>query len=62
MDGCPHVTVPHRVPQLPHQLSVPGSSSGQCSLMLALHPGKSLAVWRVNKMLNLQALIYRAVC
>ena len=35
---------------------------GQHSLMLASHPGKSLAVWSVNKMPNLQPLIYCAAC
>lgn len=32
----------------------------QSSLMLASHPGKSLAAWSINKMLNLQPLIYCA--
>lgn len=37
-------------------------TQGQHSLMLALHPGKSLAVCSINKMLNLQPLIYCAAC
>lgn len=39
-----------------------GEIQGQCSLVLALHPGKSLAAWSVNKMLNLQPVICCAAC
>lgn len=44
------------------QAAPPGTAEAGDNEILALHTGKILAVWKVNKMLNLQPLIYCAAC
>lgn len=61
-DGCLRVTVQCGTACSACQAAPPGTVEAGDDEILALHPGKFLAVWNVNKMLNLQPLIYCAAC